>query len=259
MHWNIIKHNKAKNSAVCSIKNTKNRINLISSPPSASEPLQNEILVYFMFSFIQDFRQSVKLLQTCSSSGLSLQGFPLSKPRLDPAVGQVRGAEQPQHLAQRPPVMGPECAGTRPQDFAGCSQDKWATAGNAHGSWCYLPEGRSVQSPPSPGTQHYELCCLAHTVSPALAIQGTKPQPGHVPLSSSPCLFQHSSPVRISILTFPSSLAWGHPGMLTLPTEMFTAWKITHSGMHLWEHISILQAWLKGKVPTELSRGNPWE
>lgn len=72
-------------------------------------------------------------------------------------------------------------------------------------------QGGTVQPPPSADSQHYELCCLACTA-------GTKPQPGHVP-SSSPCLFQHSSPVRISIQAFPSSCAWGHPGMLTLPTE----------------------------------------
>lgn len=69
-------------------------------------------------------------------------------------------------------------------------------------------QGRSVQPPPSPDTQHYELCCLAYTVSPALATGGTKPHPGHAP-SSSPFLFQHRSPVRISIQAFPSSLAWG--------------------------------------------------
>lgn len=49
-------------------------------------------------------------------------------------------------------------------------------------------QGRSVQPPPSPDTQHYELCCLAYTVSPALATGGTKPHPGHAP-SSSPLPF----------------------------------------------------------------------
>lgn len=162
MHWNIIKHNKAKNSAICNIKNTRNRMKLIPSPASASEPLQNETVVHFMFFFIQDCRQSVKMLQTWSP-GLSLQGFPLSKPRLDPAVGQVRGAEQPQHVAQRPPVMGPECAGTRYQDFAGCSQDMRTTARKAHGSWSYLPEGRSVQPPPSPDAALWAVLSALHS------------------------------------------------------------------------------------------------
>lgn len=175
----------------------------------------------------------------------TLKGFPVSKPR-----GRSGGQRSHQHMAQGPPVMGPECAGTTQQDFAGCSQDTGLEQDMLMAAGVTCLQGKSVQPPPPPDTQHYELCWLTG---------GTEPQPGQPSTLLIPLPFPARSPVRISMQAFPSSLAWGHPGMLTLPTDMFTAWKITHTGTHFWEHISILQAWLKGKVPTELSRGNPWD
>lgn len=166
-----------------------------------------------------------------------------------PAVGQVRGAEQP-------PAHGSEATSDEPwvcrhQDCAGCSQDIQATAGNAHGSWYSLPARWDCAAP--------SLCW-----QPALwAVLSGLHSRDKTPARACPLLIPLPVPAQLSSEDqhpgFSLILCLGAPRDAHTSHREFTAWKITHTGTRFWEHISILQACLKGKVPTELRRGNPWE
>lgn len=115
--------------------------------------------------------------------------------------------------------------------------------------------GRSVQPPLISRDPQVRSCAawLTRLALPSLRRRQNPSPP------SPPCFFQHGSPVRTGVRVFPSSPAWGHTGMLGLCTETVTAWKITRTGVHFWERISTLQAWLKGDVPAELSRSDTGE